>query len=124
MHHILLFCAVAQPAAATTLTCAFETECIDADGCNATDYEAQYDYEFKQISPDGSVSRATRDDINGTTSGLMAERDAYLRFVAGAFYEGMEETLTVTPDGDARLMVLLPEVPMQLTYVGTCEVDE
>jgi hypothetical protein len=96
-------------------------ECIDADGCSETDYEAQYDYDLDAETLESAASAATRSDVTGTAAGLMATRNEILRFSAGAYFEGMEETLTVAPGGEARLVVMLAEVPMLLSYTGTCQ---
>ncbi len=112
---------LALPASADTLTCTFTQECVDADGCAETTYETQYDYTPTTVSPTEFLARATREDVNGSAVGVMAKRDGFLRFTAGEFFESTEETLTVTPSGDARLAVLLPDVPMLLSYIGTCQ---
>ena len=117
----LLVAVMAQSAAAATLTCTFAQECVDADGCADSTYETTYSYELTSLSPTSAMSGATRSDVSGDVDGIMTKRDDIMRFVAGEFFEASEETLTVAPSGDARLVVLLPDVPMLLSYVGTCE---
>ena len=98
-----------------TLTCQFETECIDMDGCDATDYQTTYAY----TSQDGAI--ATRTDMSDTSIGMMTKRDGIMRFSAGDFPREAEETLTVASDGSARLVITMADVPMIITYAGACK---
>ncbi len=116
-----------QPSAAQdvqTLTCGFDTECLDMDGCAESSFEIELSYELKPVGPNGMVGRGTKTDINGTTTGIVAIRNDILRYTSGSFHEGTEETLTINGANEARLVATLSEIPMVITYGGRCEGNE
>ncbi len=105
-------------ATADQLSCSFDTECLDTDGCSETTYEATITYS----GDEGMAHPASKSDISGDTEGQIEIRDGISHYTSGAFHTGMSEALTVTESGDARMVVTLGDVPMVITYAGTCEV--
>ena len=74
---IAALCVMGSAVSADTLTCSFDTECLDTDGCDATAYEA--------VVSSGADDFAVMSDMNGDTEGTMNNKAGYYQFKAGAF---------------------------------------
>ena len=112
-------------------TCNFTVECVEQESCNATDYDVAIEYGFTPLDdkPTDGVGSGKAIDAAATRRVIVTHSDG--AFVANAvdFTSGRtisEEIFSVisTKDGEARLMTALPDVPMVITYHGTCQGDK
>lgn len=106
----LLFCA--QPVFAERLSCAFETECMGADGCSETDFSI----DVTLLDPTSEISTVFG-DFHGATS-RAAGFDTVHAHVPDT---GDSYLLSVSENGQAYFSVHMPSSEMVLYYAGTCE---
>lgn len=120
-------------ASADVLSCVFTQECFDADECNSSDYSTHYEFDFEDDLASFAQSKAIRSDVTDTVTGKLTRRDGHFRFVTDNLFApdaeqelalSIEEVLTVTPDEDARLVIIMADTPLILTYAGSCVVTE
>ena len=120
-------------ASADVLSCVFTQECFDADGCSATDYNTHYEFDFDDDLASVAQSKATRTDVTDTVTGTLTRRDGHFRFRTDDLFSAdaeeslalsIEEVLTVAPNDDARLVIIMADTPLILTYAGSCVVTE
>ena len=109
---------------AETLTCQFDMECFDTEGCSETSYEAVFTYQPKPLSPTGSVSRTTMSDVLGNRNGLMAKRSDVQSFMSGDVLIEPEWRMVVNSTGEARLTVTNANNPSVILYSGQCQESE
>lgn len=96
------------------LTCHFDTECFEADGCD----ETAFDLDIAQ--PDASVSVTRVASVSGTE--LANTRRAPSGTVS--LYASNDSATMVTviaPDLTARHAYIVHQGPQLITYHGTCE---
>ena len=123
MLRLLLIASLPSPGLAATTICRFETECVEAEACAATDYAARIVRPGERTSGAGTFS----DDAGTVVLTKLPGPDAATHFSAGngeGAYEGAFGMmfLTTGEDGTARLTVHFEEGPMAITYLGTCGV--
>ena len=109
---LLLSCAapVAAFESGAALECRFETECFDAEGCDATDYTAT-------LTP--SDGGATLSDVAEDVPMQPVEVDGTTAYVGHA--NGALRLLTGLEGETARLSVHQAAGDLMLNYVGVCE---
>ena len=108
--------------------CVFTAECIEQEACSESTYRVTLDYSFSVLegtSDDGAGTGTARDDAQDRRLIVTHSNGA---FVANAIDFTTDSTIppeiyTVisSADGDARLITAFPEVPMVISYHGTCQ---
>jgi hypothetical protein len=129
----LALTSLSTPLQADVLSCVFSQECFDTDGCSDTDYNTHYEFDFDDDLATVAQSKATRTDVTDTVTGTLTRRDGHFRFRTNDLYSAnaeqdlalsIEEVLTVAPNEDARLVIIMADTPLILTYAGSCVVTE
>ncbi|PIE10423.1 MAG: hypothetical protein CSA72_07875 [Rhodobacterales bacterium] len=106
----------------TKFTCRFDLECIDAEPCAQTTYEADLDVS-KAVQAGRMMAwagEAVLSDMNGETQFILNTWDDDALVVISA-REGAPHLLTRAADGATRYSLHMPAVPMAITYLGICE---
>jgi len=112
-------------------TCTFTSECMETEACADTNYQVQLTYDF-------TILDGTTDDGAGTgkASDDAADRRMIVTHSNGAFVANAVDftsdrtiaaelfTIISSAEGDARLITAFPDVPMVITYHGTCQGDK
>ena len=113
-----------------TQICTFNVECFEQEACTASNYEVSVKYSFTPLEGKPDEGAGT-----GSISDEVKDRKAIVTHSNGAFVANMvdwtsnrtisEEIYTIasTADGQARLVTLLTDAPIMITYHGTCEGD-
>ena len=99
--------------AAAEHACRFDTECVDTEPCAPSGFEATLSGEA------GTMAMRLASEA-GTVPGTLSVTPGGATFFLG-LAERAVHLLTLAGDGGARYSVHLPDVPMAVTYVGTCE---
>ncbi|QGX98571.1 hypothetical protein EI983_09890 [Roseovarius faecimaris] len=104
------FCCLAliSAAPAQAFNCLFDTECYEAEGCAASNFDIDVSTEDKTLS-------AAFGDL--TILAIKRSESLVTLFATGG---GAEYMLSATPEA-ARLSVQMNQGPLVLSYLGICE---
>ncbi len=101
------------------MTCTFKTECIDADACEDTTFAGSLAGQGGGPTADdlALLVTFTSDSMEQEFIGTATKSTYKLMNIVGT----ANNMMTITPDGTAHHTVHLPNVPMAITYIGTCK---
>lgn len=104
---------MAGPASADVMNCKFTTECFEAEACQETDYD---------VAIAGELSDARFESASASMIAFVEKSEAATTITARDD-TGMHLLIT-TPDGSARYTNLMPDVPMVISYLGSCKMAD
>ena len=114
--------------ASYTQACTFAVECVEQDACAPSAYSVELTYSFTVLegtTDDGAGTGSARDDAQDRRVIVTHSNGAFVAnavdFTSQSTIAPEIYTVISSAEGDARLITAFPDVPMIITYHGTCQ---